>query len=48
LPLPQAKKLAEEEEGKKGTLGEQAMRQELANLYSAMSGTKGVDAEDLK
>lgn len=48
LLLLQAKKLAEEEEGKSGTLGEQAMRQELASLYSAMSGARGVDPEDLK
>jgi hypothetical protein len=54
-PLVQAKKLAEEKEaGDKGgdksggTLADQAVRQELANLYSALAGTRGVDPEDLK
>lgn len=53
--VEQAKKLAEEKEaGDKGgdksggTLADQAVRQELANLYSALAGTRGVDPEDLK
>lgn len=48
--VEQAKKLAEEQEGKGAdkTLGEQAVRQELANLYTVMAWSKGVDPEDLK
>ena len=56
-PSLQAKKLAEEEgEGGKAagdkagaSLGEQAVRKELTNLYAALTeGARGVDPEDLK
>jgi hypothetical protein len=53
--LLQAKKLAEEEgegskaPGDKASLGEQAVRKELTNLYAALTdGARGVDPEDLK
>ena len=48
LPVPQAKKLAEEE-GKGDTAGEQAVRRELESIIETVGlPTNGVDPQDLK